>query len=120
MQCHQERIHQPLQFKKPRKIFVNSMSDLFHPKISFEFIDNIFEVMAYCKQHTFQVLTKRPEIMNEYVTAWAPNIYHHTLEQLPNLWLGVSVEDQKTADERIPLLLQTPAEYSLVKHRAIT
>lgn len=110
VRVHPERLNQPLKIKKPAKIFVNSMSDLFHLKVPFEFIDSVFEVMAYCKQHTFQVLTKRPEIMNQYITAWAPNIYHHTLEQLPNLWLGVSIEDQKTADERIPLLLQTPAE----------
>lgn len=106
VQCHQERMHQPLRFKKPKKIFVNSMSDLFHPKVPYEFIDNIFEVIRYCPQHTFQILTKRPERMIEYFK-WT---YIQYPQVCNNVWLGVSIEDQKTADERIPLLLQTPAE----------
>jgi len=120
---------------RSRRIFVNSMSDLFHENVPDEWIDKIFAVMALCPQHTFQVLTKRPKRMLEYFAslhrapaearaiktcAWVaeevpriPHAWIRLIESiprgLPNVWLGVSVEDQKTADERIPLLLQTPA-----------
>lgn len=61
-----DRLMEPLSWKKPRRVFVNSMSDLFHEDVPFEFIDQVFAVMALCPQHTFQVLTKRPERMAEY------------------------------------------------------
>jgi protein gp37 len=124
-------LRRPLGWKRPRRIFVNSMSDLFHPGVTDEQIDRIFAVMALCPQHTFQVLTKRPERMLAYsepsnrrvklrlVEMEEAGIINRALEEaaqarvsawpLPNLWLGVSVEDQKAADARIPLLLQTPA-----------
>lgn len=113
--------------------FVNSMSDLFHQHVPDEQIDRIFAVMALCPQHTFQVLTKRadrmraylnnpswPRRVSEIVNAWPASEIGHGNEftadfalcfgaQLPNVWLGVSVEDQQTADERIPDLLATPA-----------
>lgn len=125
--CHPERLDQPLRREKPRRIFVNSMSDLFHPDVPDEFIDQVFAVMALAKQHVFQVLTKRPERMRDYLCArnglGNPEICsainsipyglgnrHGALSMpLPNVWLGVSIEDQITAEERIPLLLQTPA-----------
>ena len=107
-----ERLDAPLHWKKPRRIFVNSMSDLFHEDIADEFIQAVFTVMSKARQHTFQVLTKRAKRMREILTRWQ----HHglTLREgygvcLPNAWLGVSVEDQKRADERIPELLRTPA-----------
>lgn len=134
VRTHADRLDQPLRWKKPRKVFVNSMSDLFHEDVPFEFIDQVFAVMALAPQHTFQVLTKRPERMRDYfnsfhewaaenrgfnVCAWADALIGINDEQiaaigqtpkgLPNVWLGVSVEDQKAADERIPLLLDTPA-----------
>src|SRR6185437_11063114 len=62
----EERLLDPLRWRKPQKIFVNSMSDLFHEKVTDEMLDRIFAVMALCPQHTFQVLTKRPERMREY------------------------------------------------------
>lgn len=97
----------PLRWKKPRRIFVNSMSDLFHEKVPDQWIQSIFEVMLEADQHTYQVLTKRPRRMMEWVTQFlAPALLPAVLE---GIWLGVSVEDQATADERIPLLLQTPA-----------
>lgn len=132
-------LEQPLRWTRPRRIFVNSMSDLFHDDVPDSFIDRVFAVMALCPQHTFQILTKRPERMRDYVKtvlqersvrrlARAAEEFRrgglHTPEWLrfhayqpglvdsppiPNVWLGVSVEDQKTADERIPLLVQTPA-----------
>src|SRR5512138_1319358 len=61
--CHEDRLAQPLHWKQPRRIFVNSMSDLFHEDVPFGFIDNIFAVMALTPQHTYQILTKRPERM---------------------------------------------------------
>jgi protein gp37 len=88
-------------------VFVNSMSDLFHEALPNEAIDKVFAVMAMCPQHTFQVLTKRPERMLVQLGTRSP---------LPNVWLGVSVEDKATADERIPLLLQTPAAIRFVSY----
>lgn len=125
--CHPDRLDQPLRWKRPRKIFVNSMSDLFHEAVPDWFIDRVFAVMALAKQHTFQVLTKRPERMLAYMTRLgksakllddAARTMGYTFEfrgqylvawPIPNVWLCVSVEDQPTADERIPLLLRTPA-----------
>lgn len=130
----------PLKWKEPRRIFVNSMSDLFHEGVSDPQLDAIFAVMAQAHWHTFQVLTKRPERMlayfqklqaaaDEHAPKTATGIFlasdvlnirnmarnPHSANAfeakwpLGNVWLGVSVENQKTADERIPLLLQTPA-----------
>lgn len=112
-----ELLRQPLHWKRPRRIFVNSMSDLFHEKVPFDFIDEVFRIMLQAHWHTFQVLTKRPERM----LGWADstNARHGDLLGCPrggvpddppkNIWLGVSVEDQAAADKRIPLLLEMPA-----------
>lgn len=120
----------PLKWKEPKRIFVNSMSDLFHENVRWEWINKIFAVMALCPQHTFQILTKRPEVMGQYISSignairdadkWflqgaADEIVDNcaTLEDhpwpLPNVQLGVSCEDQTSADKRIPWLLRTPA-----------
>ncbi|MBU2773369.1 phage Gp37/Gp68 family protein [Acidithiobacillus ferrooxidans] len=126
--CHEDRLDQPLRWEKPRMIFLNSMSDLFHEDVPDAFIDRVFAVMALAKRHTFQVLTKRPERMLRWFDLGFDNREHAVGQAmreiaaarggddaglpewpLPNVWLGVSVEDQTTADERIPLLLQTPA-----------
>jgi len=110
-----EKLDQPLRWRRPRRIFVNSMSDLFHPDVPDDFIDQVFAVMALAPQHTFQVLTKRPERMlawyNRDPADMNDALYPFRVNRwpLPNVWLGVSVENQKAADERIPLLLQTPA-----------
>lgn len=103
----------PIRWKRPRRIFVNSMSDLFHPDVSSFFIDRVFAVMELAKQHTFQILTKRPAEMLRYISLYDEHIHNTGYPQgfagrFPHVWLGVSVEDQKTADERIPLLLQVP------------
>ena len=129
-----ERLAKPFTWKKPRKVFVNSMSDLFHEAVPFEFIDRVFAVMALTPQHTYQVLTKRPERMREYLTtivvrdgfsygaeerifeiAFAlakernlPGPVWVTLP-LPNVWLGTSTENQHWLDIRVPELLATPA-----------
>jgi protein gp37 len=106
---HGERLDKPLHWKRPRRVFVNSLSDLFHCDVPDSFIDDVFRTMHACPQHTFQVLTKRPERMKQYVSdRWNFNSGKVWLP-IPNVWLGVSVEDQQRADERIPLLLQTPA-----------
>jgi protein gp37 len=120
-------LDQPLRWARPRKIFVNSMSDLFHESIPDEWIDRIFAVMALARQHTFQVLTKRPERMRKYLSTprwhiWSakgrtmaparwqalPAIMGGDKTPVPNVHLGVSVEDQATADQRISVLLATP------------
>lgn len=106
----EELLDQPLRWKRPRRIFVNSMSDLFHGSISDEDIWRVLWVMRKAHWHTFQVLTKRPDRMLELLRGtnnWGANI--RLKQAWNNVWLGVSVEDQKTADERIPLLLETPA-----------
>ena len=156
-----ERLDVPLRWSRPRRVFVNSLSDLFHEDVPEHFIDSVFAVMAAAGEHTFQVLTKRPERMRDYLTtpdrdetigyaamrwyeAWsealmptsalriadALPLIHRQGDYarlpasaavaaaigrtqprwpLPNVWLGVSVEDQARADERVPLLLETPA-----------
>lgn len=112
VRTHADRLDQPLRWKKPRRIFVNSMSDLFHPDIHEDFIGMCFRTMARAPQHTFQVLTKRAERMQSLLTHPKMRGYVESVTPqwpLPNVWLGVSVEDQAAADERIPLLLDTPA-----------
>lgn len=158
VQFFPERLAQPLSWKKPRRIFVNSMSDMFHEDVPVEVIDQAFAIMALTPRHTYQVLTKRPERMAAYVSdlyerdfdtvsglfsktidEWAggpygkdfteryhpewfpgqygdegrceaqPTFFVGLPKPLPNVWLGTSTEDQRTADERIPHLLNTPA-----------
>jgi len=147
-----DRLDQPMRWKRPRKIFVNDMGDTFHESVKFETIAALFGVMAACQQHTFQVLTKRPERMLAFFV-WLFDQRHPNEAELlksdlardngidkvrepptttifvqakrhlqtfwdwciadkwplPNVWLGVTCEDQKRADERIPLLLKCPA-----------
>ena len=152
-------LNAPMRWKKPCRIFVNSMSDLFHEDVPEEFITAVFGVMLTRPDHIFQILTKRPRRMLEYLTGirmlgglgpyirsvridgdrTLPNFFNAVMKTavyrgrrhramgdpwmsvfnaaacnmnnkpLSNVWLGVSVEDQQTADERIPILLQTPA-----------
>lgn len=108
------KLEQPLRWTKPRRIFVNSMSDLFHVEIPDSFIAEVFAVMAKAPQHTFQLLTKRHARMRALLSK--PSFRDNTLSlaaeptwPLPNVWLGVSVESQQWADIRIPALLNTPA-----------
>lgn len=119
-------------WQKPRRIFVNSMSDLFHEGVTDEQIDRVFVAMQASPQHTFQVLTKRPERMRAYLNAAPERIaraaealaarmgwcHAHADAEWPllNVWIGVSVEDQKSADERIPILVGTPAHVRWVSY----
>lgn len=132
-----ELFEKPLSWKTPRRVFVNSMSDIFHDDVSWEVLDVLFAVMALADKHQFQILTKRPKRMLDYFTRpmasaslsvegrvgrRAVEIARRRGENVAatnwdmwwewpprNVWLGVSVEDQRTAAERIPLLLRTPA-----------
>ena len=128
--CHPDVLLAPLRWRSPRRIFVNSMSDLFHEDIPDAFVDQVFAVMLLSARHQFQVLTKRPGRMVEYFARdtlrkdilRAADSWQDRFPRLPNvgipdpgkhlpswIWLGVSVEDHATAEARIPLLLQTPA-----------
>ena len=108
---HPDRLEQPLHWKKPRRIFVCSMGDLFHKNIRADDIGKIFRVMKWAKQHTFIILTKRPKWAQHYYSIIYPEIAEYK-----HIWLGVSVEDQKTSDERIPILLQIPAAVRFVSY----
>jgi len=140
----EDRLTLPLKWRKPAKIFTNSASDLFHESVPDEWIDRVFAVMALAPQHTYQVLTKRSTRMREYVSNPATpfrvakakdalssgndapeqirniasgrqwNVEPTITWPLPNIWKGVTAEDQTRADERIPDLLATPAALRFV------
>ena len=133
VQCHEDRLNDPLHWKKPSRVFVNSMSDLFHPDVPTEFIKKVFTAMAACQSQTFLILTKRPIRMLEYLSVNPILMINQIVTTsalyfplgteaklgvvhwpLPNVWLGVSVENQMTTDERIPLLIKTPAAVRFV------
>jgi protein gp37 len=113
VKCHEDRLQQPLRWRKRRHVFVNSMSDLFHPTVPLDFIDKVFAVMGAARHHTFQVLTKRPERMAEYMKA-EERLWQHRwpkalqeingeaalfLDGAPeNVWLGTSIEDKQVLD----------------------
>lgn len=144
-----ERLEKPFHWKKQKRIFVCSMSDLFHDDIPFEFIAAVFGVMAATPRHTYMILTKRPARMLEFYKLVSSFDWSASVEcadqllssearnhpkgfsgpihckygpdpdapwPLPNVHIGVSVENQATADERIPLLLQTPASKRFVSY----
>lgn len=133
----EDHLLDPLNWKKPSKIFVNSMSDLFHENVTDAMLDKIFAVMALSSRHVFQILTKRPLRMQAYLMERAKSLRYweaaarelgYTFKfggvdgkeysicsfPLPNVWLGVLVEDQSAANIRIPLLLQTPAATRII------
>ena len=114
-----EKLDEPLHWKTPRRIFVNSMSDLFHKDIPDSFILACFTTMAKAHWHTFQVLTKRPERMMSLLRKWQAKGL--TLREgcgvvLPNVWLGVSCENQDTLLDRVPWLLETPAAIRFISY----
>jgi protein gp37 len=138
VRLNHEFLDLPLRVKKPTVFAV--WNDLFHEDVPFDFIDHAFAFMALCPQHTFLVLTKRPERMSEYISisgrydaiikqlnrgyVWelpsrtvlrlAVNAPRSDKWPLPNIWLGTTAENQQTADKRIPILLQTPAAVRFV------
>jgi len=99
VRTHEDALQIPYSWKGSKIVFVNSMSDLFHPEIPFEFIEKVFEVMNNTPQHTYQVLTKRAERLFEL---------HDKLNWTNNIWMGVSVENEKVKD-RIDFLGETNA-----------
>jgi len=111
---HEDKLEEPLKIKKPTMFFVCSMGDLFHEDVSFNAIQRVWATMQApaCHKHTFQILTKRPERMLEYYK-WnesQPSKMKMAVEfQRPNIWLGVTCENQEMADKRIPTLLEIPA-----------
>jgi len=139
--CDEAVLDKPLHWNNPRKIFVCSMGDLFHETVPFEFIDKVLAAIALYPKHTFQVLTKRPNIMLKYSQAEIDGVDTRTriaiiaehesrlrvdgggreyayfdmkLLPLTNLWLGITAENQKAADKRTPILLQIPAAVRFV------
>ncbi len=100
LQLHEDRLDQPRRWRKPSRIFVNSMSDLFHKDVPLEFLQQVFAVMGETPQHIYQILTKRDDILLEL----APFLPWH-----PNIWMGVSVENQAYV-HRIDALRQVPAQ----------
>lgn len=135
--CHPERLELPLRWKKPRRVFVNSMSDLFHPDVPDDFLDLVFLFMAAARNHKLVTLTKQAERMRDYLgsqetfnglagmmtSVVAQGKAKMTAQwkddgldgvQFPNVYLGVSAENKDAAEERIPHLLQTPAARRIV------
>jgi protein gp37 len=123
--AHPDTLNLPFRWRAPRRIFVNSMSDLFHSDLGVDFAAAVFAIMACTPRHTYQVLTKRPgrarsllsspafrnlvDQAAEQLPANDRSAYDPTTWPLPNLWLGVSAENDHWAAVRIPVLLQTPA-----------
>lgn len=101
---HDDLVTLPLRWKQPRVVFVNSMSDLFHKDVPIEFIQRVFNTMVQCPQHTFQVLTKRSERLREIASL---------LPWTPNIWMGVSVEDERVK-HRVLDLQATPAKVRFI------
>lgn len=133
---HGDMLSLPNTWKKPKRVFVNSMSDLFHEALPDEAIDRVFGVMAWCRRHTFQILTKRADRMRAYSNRLAgltrqergvrmarakgfdvPSDTPGGMEwPLPNVHFGVSTEDQQRANERVAQLLLTPASVRFVSY----
>jgi protein gp37 len=108
---HYDRIEYPLRWRKPHRVFVCSMGDLFHESLLTSDINMVLNAIARAgSQHTFMILTKRPARMNMVIES---SIIWST-KPLDNVWLGVTAENQARADERIPILLQTPAAHRFV------
>lgn len=139
---HSKRLSEPLAWKTPRRVFVVSMGDLFHAHVPDEFIYKIFAIMALCPEHTFQILTKRPQRMAQIINgvffssqvdriktdlmstimsdqgrsvdAYIGEEGYFENGYLKNVWIGVTAENQEQADRRIPVLLQIPAAVRFV------
>lgn len=111
VQCHPDRLAETDHFgTNPKRVFVNSMSDLFHPDVPMEFIGEAITEMISHPTHTFMVLTKRPQRMLEVMRWYGLDL----IKDGRNIWWGVSAENQEMADKRIPLLLQVPAAVRFV------
>lgn len=148
LQMHEEELLKPLSWKKPRTVFVNSMSDLFHKDVTWMFLDKVFAIMVLTPHNTYQILTKRADVMAHYfaqgkdrlVERWEQATYEIGLTGLtdknddpdapachvfnlceqqwprPNIWLGVSAENQETLDERVPFLVKVDAHVRFISY----
>ncbi|GAG84232.1 unnamed protein product, partial [marine sediment metagenome] len=117
--CDKKVLNKPLHWKKPRRIFVVSMGDLFHEKVPFEFIKQVRNIAIKCPQHTLQFLTKRVSQMLRF-TQWLAGHDDISIAEWPrNCWLGVSISTQAEADEKIPILLQIPAAVRFVSYEPL-
>lgn len=111
--CHRDELRRPMTWRTPRRVFVNSMSDLFHMDVPTSFICSVFDVMAIHHRHTFQVLTKRPQRMTQLASG--PLNGSHGAYPLPNVWLGVSVDNDRYTF-RVDHLRATPAAIRFVSY----
>jgi protein gp37 len=114
VKTHPDRLSEPWHWKNPRRVFVCSMGDLFHEDVPDDFIESVLCSMVYDieqvrTRHIFMILTKRPARMFEYLSKFVFPSDAPYKWPLDNVWLGVTAENQEMADERIPILLQTPA-----------
>ena len=121
VRCHEDLLEMPLSWRKPERVFVNSMADLFHDDVPEEFIFKVWKTMLESPRHTYMILTKRPQRMKvvvKKIETWLADTYpsRRTIAgvPLPNVWLGVSCEDQRWRIKRIPHLLNTPAAVRFV------
>src|SRR3990167_10431020 len=113
---HPERLEIPVRWRRPRRIFVCSLSDLFQDAVPMKFIKQVLETVLKAPEHTYQVLTKRSFRMRAILTDWYDDM--NVSRPFPNLWIGVSAENQDQADKRIPDILQTPAAVNQADHRS--
>ena len=132
---HPDRLEEPLSWRKPRRVFVASMGDLFHEDVDDEWLDLVFAVMGMARQHTFLLLTKRPTRMRDYLRQVTEGtrklagsacyglvrgalgglaVLDWMAEGMPNVWCGVTAENQERAEERVPVLLDVPAKIRFV------
>jgi len=115
--CHPERLGEPGKLRQPSKIFVASAGDLFDPAIPFDFVAQVWQAMWQAPQHTYQILTKQPARMREFVTKWYSETSGMATRQqdfYSHVWLGTTITCQADADARIGELLQTPAAVRFV------
>lgn len=108
---HRDRVKEPLKWKRPQRVFVCSMSDLFHDSVSHWWLDDIFDTMIHANQHTYMLLTKRPQNVMPFLSAATPDQRKFMRERA---WLGVTAENQRRADERISVLMKIPAAVRFV------
>jgi len=102
---HPDKLEQPVRWKKPRRIFVCSMGDLYHPDVTPQMLESVFSVMTYAKQHTYMILTKRPERVR------LPKGFD---KLFPHIWIGVTAENQEQWDKRVPILRKIKAAVRFV------
>jgi protein gp37 len=107
-----------MRWRAPRTVFVNSMSDLFHDEVPSDFIADVFRTMAATPSHTYQVLTKRPGRMASLLARWQSSSEFADLVELPNVWLGTSVENQRWTAVRVPKLAESPGGRAIPELRA--